>query len=62
MEVKDRSLWEAARGDASEGYLFDEMTKAFTVGPSRRQALGLLAGAPWPPCSAGASASMRRGR
>src|SRR5215218_7173201 len=44
MEVKDRSLWGAARGDASEEYLFDEMTKAFTVGPSRRQALGLLAG------------------
>ena len=44
MEVKDRSLWGAARSDASEGYLFDEMTKAFTVGPSRRQALRLLAG------------------
>jgi hypothetical protein len=44
VEVKDRNLWEAVRGDASEGYLFDEMTRALTVGPSRRQALRLMAG------------------
>ena len=44
MAVKDRSLWAAGRSDASEGYLFDEMAKAFTAGPSRRQALRLLAG------------------
>jgi hypothetical protein len=44
MEVKDRSLWAAGRGDASEGHLFDEMARALAAGPSRRQALGLLAG------------------
>jgi hypothetical protein len=44
MEVKDKSFWAAARGDAPEGHLFDEMTRALTVGPSRRQALRLMAG------------------
>jgi len=44
MEVKDRNLWASTREDASGGYLFDEMTRALTVGPTRRQALGLIAG------------------
>jgi hypothetical protein len=45
MEVKDRGLWAAARGDVPEGHLFDEMTRALTMEPpSRRQALRILAG------------------
>jgi hypothetical protein len=44
MEVKDRGFWAAAREDASEGNLFDEMTRTLAVGPSRRQALRLMAG------------------
>ena len=44
MEVKDRGLWDTAREDTSEGYLFDEMTRTLAAGPSRRQALRLMAG------------------
>jgi hypothetical protein len=63
METRTRKPREAFLEHAPTGHFFDEFTQTFTFGPpSRRQALRLLAGVPWPPCSAGALVSMRRGR
>ena len=63
METRDRKPREASLGHAPTGHFFDELTETLTFGPpSRRQALSLLAGVRWLPCSAGALVSMRQGR
>jgi hypothetical protein len=45
METRDRKPRESSQEYAATGHFFDELTQTLTFGPpSRRQALGLLAG------------------
>jgi hypothetical protein len=55
MEMRDRELREVSKEYASAVHFFDELTQTLTFEPSsRRQALRLLAGVLWTPCSVGA--------